>query len=563
MSDGLRTDAAEVEATRDVAPPSGTNGLDGANGHPAARSHTAANGGRKAAIARPGAGGHGGTNGHPGAGGEATISALEIPAVRRAARDPSDAKSDGRATARPIREGERSRATLDRDALHRRLLAVADSVAALGAVSAAIIAGGDTPTLAIVLMMPVVVLVSKIVGLYDRDEHLLHKTTLDEAPALIQVAVGCTLLAWLLEDVLSDSALTKPQVLVMGVALFFATVLARTVARRVALSVAAVERVLVLGSARQARRIEEKLGAVGPVKAEVVGRVSVSHEPRAERGDDVLGILPELDYVLRLHHVDRVIIFPQSESTAELLDTIRLVKGLGVKVSVVPRLLEVVGSSVEFDEVGGLTLLGLRRYDLTKSSAFLKRALDIAGAAGGLLALAPLMAIIALAVKLTSSGPVFFRQPRVGRDGRAFDMLKFRTMYDGADYQKPKLLDLNQADGFFKIENDPRCTPVGRLLRRTSLDELPQLFNVLRGEMSLVGPRPLVSEEDARIEGYDRRRLEVTPGMTGAWQVLGSSRVPMRDMVTIDYLYRANWSLWLDLKILLRTVPHVVRRRGL
>jgi lipopolysaccharide/colanic/teichoic acid biosynthesis glycosyltransferase len=159
---------------------------------------------------------------------------------------------------------------------------------------------------------------------------------------------------------------------------------------------------------------------------------------------------------------------------------------------------------------------------------------------------------------------VFFRQRRIGRGGDPFQMLKFRTMYDGADAQKADLLHRNEAsDGFFKIAEDPRITPIGRWLRRTSLDEIPQLIHVLRGEMSLVGPRPLVDEEDARIEGWFRSRLDVTPGMTGAWQVLGSSRIPMRDMVTIDYLYRANWSLWLDVKILLRTVPHMLSRRGL
>jgi lipopolysaccharide/colanic/teichoic acid biosynthesis glycosyltransferase len=136
-------------------------------------------------------------------------------------------------------------------------------------------------------------------------------------------------------------------------------------------------------------------------------------------------------------------------------------------------------------------------------------------------------------------------------------------MYDGADEAKAELFHRNEADGFFKIADDPRITSVGRALRRTALDELPQLINVLRGEMSLVGPRPLVVEEDARIEGPFRRRLDVTPGMTGAWQVLGSSRIPMRDMVTIDYLYRTNWSLWTDIKILLRTIPHMVRRQGL
>jgi len=294
-----------------------------------------------------------------------------------------------------------------------------------------------------------------------------------------------------------------------------------------------------------------------------VGRVATSHEPHRERGEDVLGILEDLDYVLARHRVDRVVICPHGGDSGAMLDTIRLVKGLGAKVSVMPRLFEVVGSSVEWDSIGGLTLLGLRRYDLTTSSAFLKRSLDVCGASLALLVCAPLMASIAAAVKVSSRGPVFFRQPRVGRGGRNFHMLKFRTMYDGADRQKEALLDRNEADGFFKISNDPRVTPLGRLLRRTSLDELPQLFNVLRGEMSLVGPRPLVVEEDSRIEGWYRRRLDITPGMTGAWQVLGSSRVPMSDMVTIDYLYRTNWSLWLDLKILLRTVPHVVLRRGL
>jgi lipopolysaccharide/colanic/teichoic acid biosynthesis glycosyltransferase len=174
------------------------------------------------------------------------------------------------------------------------------------------------------------------------------------------------------------------------------------------------------------------------------------------------------------------------------------------------------------------------------------------------------MLLVALAVRLDSRGPIFFRQLRVGQYGRRFHMLKFRTMVPDAEAMKDSLRDRNEAqDGFFKIAEDPRVTRVGRFLRRTALDELPQLFNIVRGEMSLVGPRPLVVEEDQRIEGWHRRRLELMPGMTGHWQILGPARVPLREMVAIDYLYVANWSLWTDVKILLRTVPHVIGRRGL
>jgi len=178
--------------------------------------------------------------------------------------------------------------------------------------------------------------------------------------------------------------------------------------------------------------------------------------------------------------------------------------------------------------------------------------------------LAPLFAVIVAAIKLDTRGPVFFRQTRVGRDGERFEIRKFRSMVCGADAQKAGLRGRNEAaGGLFKIAEDPRVTRVGRVLRRRSLDELPQLVNVLRGEMSLVGPRPLVADEDEQILGMDRRRLHLTPGMTGHWQILGSSRVPLAEMVKLDYLYVAGWSLWSDVKILLRTIPLVWARRGM
>ena len=208
-------------------------------------------------------------------------------------------------------------------------------------------------------------------------------------------------------------------------------------------------------------------------------------------------------------------------------------------------------------------LLGVPQFGLSWSSTLVKRTTDVVGATLGLVLLSPLLVTIAVAVRVSSHGPVLFRQTRVGKRGREFRILKFRTMVAQAEEQKSSLRELNESEGLFKIEEDPRLTRVGRILRTFSLDELPQLVNVLRGEMSLVGPRPLVCDEDCRVFGWQRRRLEITPGMTGMWQVFGSSRIPLQEMVKIDYLYAANWSLWTDVKILLHTLAHVAGRRGM
>jgi exopolysaccharide biosynthesis polyprenyl glycosylphosphotransferase len=243
---------------------------------------------------------------------------------------------------------------------------------------------------------------------------------------------------------------------------------------------------------------------------------------------------------------------------------VRTLKAAGVRVSVLPRLLEVIGSSVEFDDLHGVTVMGVRRFELTRSSAAVKRTFDVVCASIGLLAVAPLMLVAAVAIKLDSRGPVFFRQLRVGRHGERFHILKFRTMVANAEELKDSLRPRNEAQGgLFKIADDPRVTRVGSFLRKTAMDEVPQLLNIIKGQMSLVGPRPLIVEEDVRVQGWHRRRLELTPGMTGPWQILGPARVPLTEMVAIDYLYVANWSLWTDLKILLRTVPYVMERRGL
>jgi exopolysaccharide biosynthesis polyprenyl glycosylphosphotransferase len=261
--------------------------------------------------------------------------------------------------------------------------------------------------------------------------------------------------------------------------------------------------------------------------------------------------------------VDRVIVAPGRDDGG-VGDLVRSCRTEGIKVSIVPLVLEAVGcSSVKLDDVEGITLLSMAPAGFSDASRLVKRAVDLVGASLVLLLFAPFAAVIAVAIKLDSPGNVFFRQRRVGRGGEVFYMLKFRTMSRDAESQRRQFDHLNEATGLFKIADDPRITRVGRFLRRTSLDEVPQLINVLAGDMSLVGPRPLVLDEDMQIEGWHRRRLQLTPGMTGHWQILGSARVPLEDMVRIDYLYVTNWSLWLDIKILLRTVPYVLARRGM
>jgi exopolysaccharide biosynthesis polyprenyl glycosylphosphotransferase len=283
-----------------------------------------------------------------------------------------------------------------------------------------------------------------------------------------------------------------------------------------------------------------------------------------DNDDDVDGVgnpdvVREIVAELNVH---RVIIAPSTTDSHDVVNLIRAAKAVGVRVSVLPRMFEVVGSAVEFDDVDGMTMLGVRHFGFSRSSRMLKRAFDLILVSIGLVLIGPLLIAIAIAIRLDSRGPVFFRQIRVGRDGNHFRMFKFRSMALDAELRKDELRSLNQAgEGLFKIANDPRVTRVGQLLRRTSLDELPQLFDVLRGQMSLVGPRPLVVDEDAQVLGLDRSRLHLTPGMTGPWQILGY-RVPMQEMVGLDYLYVANWSLWLDVKILLRTAKHVACGRN-
>ena len=453
-----------------------------------------------------------------------------------------------------------------RDAAFRRTLAGADLFALAAALAAVATVFGRGPQFvgAGLLVAPILLVGAKLAGLYDRDETLLHKTTLDEAPRLFQLATLCALVTWLLGGLAVGEAVYREEALVVWVALAAFLVLARAAGRTAALTRVPAERCLFIGDEASAQAVRLKLSGGGGVKATLVARVDLEQvEPWSTDTFSSLRLV-EVAQLARSLDIHRAIIAPRSADAGEMLNLVRTLKAVGVRVSVLPRLLEVVGSSVEFDDLHGVMVMGVRRFDLTRSSAKLKRGFDLFGASLGLLAVSPLMLAIAAAIKLDSRGPVFFRQTRVGRNGKRFQMIKFRTMIVGADSMKEALRGRNEAqDGLFKIAEDPRVTRVGRFLRKCSLDELPQLLNIVAGEMSLVGPRPLVVDEDRRVEGWHRRRLELMPGMTGHWQILGPARVPLREMVAIDYLYAANWSLWTDVKILLRTVPHVLGRRGL
>jgi exopolysaccharide biosynthesis polyprenyl glycosylphosphotransferase len=470
----------------------------------------------------------------------------------------------------PEVEGLVSPGAYRRDAIYRRGLIAADVIAAAVAGYFAVVGvAGASLEPSMLLALPLVVVLGKLLGLYDRDELVFHKSTLDEAPLLFQLASLYTLLAWLLSSVLIEGEFTRSAGVALWLAAFLLTSSFRFTARETALRVAPAERCLIIGRSGTRMRLAGKLAAARK-STEVVGYLPLEDERRtrahwngADRRRRRLGLddMPELVRQLDVH---RVIIIPGEADGDTLVDAVARAKASGVKVSILPRMFEVVGSSVEFDDIDGVTVLGVRRFGLGRSSERVKRMMDLVCASLGLLVLAPLFALVALAIKLESRGPVFYRQWRIGRDGRPFQMIKFRSMVQNADDLKAQLAEMNVAGGgLFKVVDDPRITRVGRVIRKLSIDELPQLFNVLHGEMSLVGPRPLVPDEDDRVDGRFRRRLRLVPGMTGPWQILGPTRVPLTEMVGIDYLYGANWSLWLDIKILLRTIGHVLSRRGI
>lgn len=320
-------------------------------------------------------------------------------------------------------------------------------------------------------------------------------------------------------------------------------------------------RAVLVGTGSGIDAIAPMLGATSQTTYETLGFFTLDSTPTGELRD--LGDVAELPDWLDSNAVEEVIITDPDLPQDRAVKLIDACQARGVRVRIAPSTVEVLTGSATPVPGEGVPLLDVRAPVFTGLDYAMKRTFDFILSGLALILLSPFLILIALAVKLTSRGPVFYRSLRPGIGGQPFRCLKFRTMYSDADQRQAELEPLNEATGaIFKIRDDPRVTPVGRFLRRNSIDELPQLTNVMRGQLSLVGPRPLPLRDHARLEEWHRRRYSVLPGITGLWQISGRSNLTFDDMVRLDFMYIEKWSVLLDLTIILKTIPAVMRRRG-
>lgn len=326
-----------------------------------------------------------------------------------------------------------------------------------------------------------------------------------------------------------------------------------------------VDRTLIIGAGEVGRAVMRTLVARPDLGYQVIGFLE---SDRANGGNAIgrfqrLGDLDDLESTLVEHEATEVIITLPSAHSRRIQQMTLICRRKNVRARIVPDFYHLSLDQVDMDNLAGIPLLGVRETTLGRWPRVAKRAIDVIGGVAALLLFSPVMGLVALAIRLDSKGPILFRQERLGENSRPFQVFKFRSMRVGAEHEKDDLAALNEADGpLFKIKDDPRSTRVGRMIRRKSLDELPQLINVLQGQMSLVGPRPPLAAEVSNYESWQRKRLRVKPGMTGLWQVSGRSDLSFDEMCLLDIYYIENWSLWLDVRIILRTIPLFFLGRG-
>lgn len=475
-----------------------------------------------------------------------------------------------------ILDRRRKTATIRRRGwLIRRMLVLADIVGLAAAFLLAEAAAerngtiGETgELLAFLVTLPGWVFVARLYGLYNRDEERTDYSTADDIVGVFHlVTIGAWLLfagAW--ATGLADPSFAKLVAFWLLAITFIPTcrIAARAYSRR---SLTYWQNTVIVGAGDVGQLIAHKLLQHPEYRINLIGLID---ENPTERREDIgrlsiLGSVERLPAIVRVYDIERVIVAFSNDSHEEALELIRSLKDLDVQIDVVPRLFEILSPSASIHTIEWLPVIGLPPPRLSRSSQLLKRCLDLLGAGFGLLVLAPFFVYAAIRIKRGSRGPVFFRQVRMGAGEKSFRIYKFRTMSEDADARKAEVAHLNKyaQEGsdprMFKIAHDPRVTPFGVFLRRYSLDELPQLINVLKGEMSLVGPRPLILDEDQYVDDWARKRLDLTPGITGLWQVLGRNEIPFGEMVKLDYIYVTTWSLWGDVRLLLKTVPLVLR----
>jgi exopolysaccharide biosynthesis polyprenyl glycosylphosphotransferase len=452
-----------------------------------------------------------------------------------------------------------------RGALLRRLLASGDWLALIAALCVATAATSTTNVATLfwaVLLSPVWILVLKLYGLYDNDHRRIRHSTLDELSSLIS---ACALGTLALDGLLALSPagpLAAWSAIIVGLGALAGIFVSRAVVRFVWHRLAGIATGVVIGPAAAAEMVARRVATHPEARLRLIGFLALEEKPAAG-GLPRLGSIEDIARVAAEHEIERVVVTEQEMSEAAAEHLIEQCKAAGLGLTFLPQHYGLLGPGIELNRLAELPVLDFRFSDPPASTQLLKRSLDIAVSATLLMMLAPLLLAIAIYIMVDSGRPVFFRQKRVGKEGKLFTMLKFRTMVTDAEERLGDLVDLEKLEEpAFKIQNDPRITGAGRLLRRTSLDELPQFINVLRGDMSLVGPRP---EEEAVVALYDERqriRLAVKPGLTGPMQVYGRGDLTFEERLAMERDYLDNLSVAGDLAILLRTPSAIVRGDG-
>jgi exopolysaccharide biosynthesis polyprenyl glycosylphosphotransferase len=420
------------------------------------------------------------------------------------------------------------------------------------------------------LSVPCWLALAGLYGLYEGDRLRADTTTLDDFWPLFHAVTVGVWLTFVVSRLTNHVHASERRLILFWFLALAILPLGRVIMRVFIRSrVAFVQRTLIVGAGLVGQEIARKIQRNPSYGLELAGFVDNDPLPlHPELADiPVLGTTDDLSVIVRDYGIEHVMLAFTGDGHDAGLDVVRACNDLDVELDIVPRLFEVVGSKAQFHSLQGTPLLGLSPPVLSTSHRIAKRAIDILGATFGLIVLSPLLAVVAISIRLNSKGPVLFRQERIGRGQQPFTILKFRTMVADAEDRKSEVAHLNahlSTDArMFKIPEDPRITSVGRVLRRYSIDELPQLWNVLRGQMSLVGPRPLIPHEHQYVNDWGLRRLDLTPGLTGLWQVFGRSEIPFAEMLVLDYLYVTNWTLWGDIKLVARTIPALMgRTRG-